>query len=116
MGFVRKKRRKEIGWQAERDGERWEHTVAHGPECIKIGHHVRPQVRQPRRPLVAAAQRLADNHIGVFRPAIITDEEALVLIWGCHLVYGRSALHRGIDRQVSNIVLVELERELLPER
>src|SRR6516165_1433274 len=50
------------------------------------------------------------------RPAIVADKKALVLVWLRRLVDGRGALHRGVDRQIADIVLVQLKRELLLDR
>ena len=80
VGFVGEIRREVIGGKAERHGKRREHPVAHRAQRVEIGHHVGTQVAQPRRLLIATAQRLPGDHVGMVRSAIVGDKKALVLI------------------------------------
>ena len=59
MRFVGKERRKEVAGESEGHGEGRQHAVAHGPERLEIRHHIGADAERCRRPLVAAAQRLA---------------------------------------------------------
>ena len=116
MGFVGKERRKEIAGQPECRGKRRQHAVAHRAERVEICHHVGADAGKSRRPLVAAAQRFTGDDVRVLRPAVVADKKAFVLVGFCRLVDRRGALHRRIDRQVADIVFVQLHRELLLER
>ena len=106
-------RREKLGRHAQRHGEGRQHPVAHRPERVEISYHVPADLGQARRPLVAAAQRRAGDHLGMVGAAVMADEKALVLVRPGRFVDGRGALHRGIDRQIADIVVVEPERQLL---
>jgi hypothetical protein len=49
------------------------------------------------------------------QPLVVGDEEAFVLVRLRRLLYSRGAGHRGVDRQIADIVVVEPEREPLLE-
>ena len=72
----------------------------HGPS----GHWLRPRSGMPA------------THVGMVGAAVVADEEALVLVRPGRLVHRRGALHRGVHRQVADIVLVELQPQLFLER
>ena len=67
-------------------------------------------------PLVAPAQLDPGAHVGMVRPAIVADEKALVLVRPRRLVHGRGALHRGVHRQVADVVPVQPQREFFVHR
>ena len=118
--LVGEKRREKIGRHVERRRESRQNAVAHRAERAKIRHHVAPHLCHAGdrlgRPLVAPAQRFAGDHVGMVGAAVVADEKALVLVRPCRLVHGRGALHRGVDRQIADIVLVEPELQLFLER
>ena len=92
--FVGEKRREEIGRHVERHGKDRQHPVAHHTHRSKIRHHVAAHHLSDRaiRPLVAAAQRLAGDHVPMLRAAIVRNEEAFVLVRTRRLVHGRGTL------------------------
>ena len=70
----------------------------------------------PVRPLVAAAQRQARDHVGMVGAAIVADEEALVEIRARGLVHGGGALDALVRREVADIVLVYRQAPLVVHR
>src|SRR5712691_4068684 len=56
------------------------------------------------------------SHIAMVEAAIVTNEEAFVLVGAGRLVHRRGALDRGVDRQIADIVLVEPQLQLVGER
>jgi hypothetical protein len=89
---------------------------SHSAPSVEICHYVAAQFGLATGPLVAAAQWQAGNDVGVVGAAIVADEKALILVRSCRLVHGRGALHRGVDRQIADIVVVELQFQLVGER
>jgi hypothetical protein len=61
--------------EGKRHGKGWEHPVADRAQRVEIGHHVGTQAGQPRRPLIATAQRLPGDHVGMVRSAIMGDKK-----------------------------------------
>ena len=116
MRLIGKERCEEIGRHVERRGKDRQHPVAHRAERVKIRHHVAAHPGHAFWPLVAAAQRLAGDHVGMVAAAIVADEEAFIPVRAGRLVHGRGALDRGIDRQIADIVLVEPQLQLVGER
>ena len=74
------------------------------PGIVSGGHWLRPR------------SGFFGDHVGVVGAAVVADEKALVLVRAGRLVDGRGALHRGVDRQVADIVLVEPELEFFLQR
>src|ERR1700732_3601708 len=53
---------------------------------------------------------------GWFGPRSWLTKKAFVLVWAGGAMHGRGTLHRGVDRQIADVVVIELERELALER
>src|SRR5256886_8347328 len=62
--------------------------------------------------LPISTQRRAGEGVGMVGAAVVADEEALVEVRPGRLVNRRVPLHALVHRQVADVVLVDLEREL----
>ena len=115
MGLVGEIRAEEVAGMPSataKAGSIWSHIApARGnmPSCPTAGRACPPAIG-------SSAKRDAGQHVGMIRPAVVADEEALVLVRLGRLVHLRRGLHRGVHRHVADVVLVQLKFQLLLQR
>ena len=97
----------------ERPREQGQYPLAQAFHGLEVADHRRPHRVVASGPLVSASERASGHDVRMVSAPVVADEEALVVVGPGRLVDRRGPLHALIHRQVADVVLVDLERELV---
>ena len=102
--------------QVERGGKHRQQPMREALHGREIRHGRGAELRQRGRPLVQPHHRVAGQDLRIIRRAIAHDVEALVAVGPLVGVHGRCADGLRALRQVADVDVADLERELLLHR
>jgi anaerobic selenocysteine-containing dehydrogenase len=106
----------EVGGQIERPRVERQQAMTERLHRVEVGEATVAEPRQVHRPLVLAAEQHAADHVGMIRGTVALQEQRLDDVRFLHRVDGGRPRHGRRDRQVSDVVPVEPQRQLVVER